>query len=184
MHYSTFVIIGEGDPEALVAEALEPFDEDLQVPPYRRYFDRHEVSDMARHYGIDKRNLHALVDKMKDWSGCEGGADGHRLYRLTTCNPSGYWDWYEIGGRWDGYIKGSRRNVISARALSKSPRLKDRLPYYVLKPDGKWLEHERFFPEGLMGCFERKPDKKWLRDVRGALERYIDSRVVCVDIHN
>jgi hypothetical protein len=34
MHYCTFVIIGsEGDPDKLVAKALEPFDEQLKVAP-------------------------------------------------------------------------------------------------------------------------------------------------------
>jgi hypothetical protein len=38
MHYCTFVIIGpQGDPDALVAGALAPFDEALTVTPYREY---------------------------------------------------------------------------------------------------------------------------------------------------
>lgn len=110
MHYCAFVIIGNmGDPETLVAEALPPFDENLEVPPYRRYLDRHEVSRMAEHYGIHTRNLHALAKRMNDWRSCEGGVDRHGLYAKTTCNPEGRWDWYDIGGRWAGYIKGSRR---------------------------------------------------------------------------
>ena len=185
MHFYTFVIIGsEGDTETLVDRALAPFSDDLAVPQYRRYLDRYEVEHMANHYGIEKNNLHALLKKMKDWTGNEGGIDGQRLYHLATYNPNGRWDWYEVGGRWDHYIKGSKRNVISARALLKSSRLKDCLPYHVLTPDGTWLEHERFIANGsLVGRLERKTDDAWLREVREALERYIDRRVVCVDIH-
>jgi hypothetical protein len=111
--------------------------------------------------------------------------DRHGLYYTTTSNPDGRWDWYEIGGRWNRYINGSRHNVIAVRALLKSPHLKDHLPCYVLTPDGLWLEHERFFPDGfLSGHIERKPDDQWLREVTQAFEQYPNFRVVCADIHN
>lgn len=183
MHFCTFVIIGKGDPETLVAKALQPFDEALEVPPYRRYLDGFEIGLMAQRYHLKQSDLHALAEHMEEWTGREGGVDRRGLYHMSTCNPEGRFDWFEIGGRWDGYIKGSKRNAISARALSVSPRLKDCLPYYIVAPEGKWLEHERFFPEGSKGHFERKPDDKWLGEVRSALERHTDLRVVCVDIH-
>ena len=162
MHYCTFVLIGKtGDPDTLVAKAMTPFDEDLAVPAYRRYPDRHEITRMSKHYGVKTSDLHALAGKMPDWTGHDGGVDRRGLYCTTTCNPYGRWDWYEIGGRWDGYIKGAKRNVISTQALAKSPFLKGRLPCYVVTPGGTWLEHERYFPNGLaIGRVERKSDSQ------------------------
>ena len=186
MHYCTFVIIGpEGDTDTLVAKALEPFDEALEVAPYRNYLAKHQVALMAKHYRLKQHNLHALAPHMENWTGRPGGVDRRGLYHTTTCNPDGRWDWYEIGGRWNGYIKGAKRNVISVRAMLESPHLKDQLPCHVLTPDGTWLEHERFFPDGFAkGHIERKSDKNWLQEIRNTLERYDDCRVVCVDIHS
>jgi hypothetical protein len=144
MHYCTFVIIGpKGDPDALVAGALAPFDEALAVPPYREYLQPFDIERMASHYTLDQRDLEALAQRMNEWTGRPGGVDERGLYFTTTNNPEGRWDWYEIGGRWNGLLKRASRNVISTRALRKSPDLKDLLPYYVLTPDGTWLEYER-----------------------------------------
>lgn len=186
MHYCTFVIIGPtGDPDALVAKALAPFDEQLEVPPYRQHLRKYEVVMMAKHYNEKPTDLHALAKHMEAWTNQPGGVDRRGLYHISTSNPDGRWDWYEIGGRWNGYIKGATRNVIGARTLLKSPHLKDSLPCYVLTPDGQWLEHERFFPDEFpKGRFEQKSDEVWLLEVQAALERHPTSRVVCVDIHN
>ena len=185
MHYCTFVIIGaKGDPDALVAGALAPFDEALAVTPYREYLQPFDIERMASHYGLDRNDLDALAERMKNWMDRPGGVDEQGLYCTTTSNPEGRWDWYEIGGRWNGLLKGASRNVISTRALRKSPKLKDVLPYYVLTPDAAWLEHERYIPDPhSIGHFETKPDEQWLAEVSGALEQYPNHRVVCVDIH-
>jgi len=186
MHYWTFVIIGpKGDPEQLVADRLEPFNEQRKVAPYREYLAKFEIARMAEHYKLKRNDLRALAERMEDWRGWPGGVDGKRLFYTTTLNPDGRWDWYEIGGRWNGRIKEAKRNVISTRALRKSPHLKDSLPYYVVTPDGTWLEHQSFFGDGRWsGRLERKPDDLWFREVTEALEDYPAHRVVCVDIHN
>jgi len=186
MHYSTFVIIGrDDDPEAAVAQALHPFDEDLEVEPYRDYLDASDIQRMAAHYGIPPTDLPSLVRKMEDWRGREGGVDAHGLYAVTTCNPDGKWDWYEIGGRWDGYIPGSSRNVLSARALLRSRRFRKCLPYYLVTPDGRWLEHEDapLFAAPTTPA-QRRAERRWLAQVRRVLKEYIDRKVVCVDIHS
>ena len=100
---------------------------------------------MSKHYGISTANLPALAEKMTDWRGRRGGVDRQGLYSISTTNPEGRWDWYEIGGRWDRYIKHSRNNAIKAKTLAASPSLKNCLPYFVLTPEGEWLQYERVF---------------------------------------
>ena len=186
MHYFTFVIIGrDAAPEPAVARALEPFDEDLEVEPYHDYLDAGDIQRMAEHYGIPPTDLAGLARKMRDWRGGEGGVDARGLYAITTYNPDGKFDWYEIGGGWDGYIPGSRHNVISARALHRSPRLRKCLPYYLVTPDGRWLETAsgwRFGPPKTKA--DRRVERRWLAQVRRVLKQYIDRKVVCVDIHS
>lgn len=187
MHFSVFVMIGpDTDIESGVLAALAPFDESLEVPPYREHLDHAAILSMAKYYGIDPANLHALSRKMKDWRGCEGGVDRKGLYSLLTCNPNGRWDWYEIGGRWNRYIKGSKRNVIRAMTLANSPRLKGCLPYFVLTPDGEWIEHERMYFPGDLSTFKREQmaDGDWMALVREQLLRWPTHQVVSVDIHS
>jgi len=186
MHYATFVIIGkDDDPEAAVASAMEPFDQDLEVEPYRRYLDTSDIQHMAEHYGLAPTDLLGLARKMQDWWGCEGGVDAHGLYAVTRYNPDGKFDWYEIGGRWDRYIPGSHRNVISARALLKSRRFRKCLPYYLLTPDGRWFETGTGWRIGpAKTAADRRADRRWLALVRRVLKQYSDHNVVCVDIHS
>jgi hypothetical protein len=186
MHYETFVIIGKhDDPEAAVARALQPFDEGLEVDAYRDYLSASDIERMAAHYALPPTDLLGLARKMKDWRGGDGGVDARGIYAVSTYNPDGMFDWYEIGGRWDGYIKGSRHNVISARALHRSRHLPQCLPYYLVTPDGRWLEHEDaplFGRPATPG--QRRAERRWLAQVRRVLKLHNDRKVVCVDIHS
>lgn len=184
MHYCVFVMIEpDSDIETSVMKAMEPFDEALEVEPYRIHFNYEEVQRMAKFYNIDPADLHALAAKMEDWTNHEGGVDRQGLYQLTNFNPDGRWDWYEIGGRWDGYIPGAEDNVIPAGKLMNDPQLKNRLPYFVLTPDGEWLEHERFYIVNGDMKTERFDDEAWLAEVRNALQQWPTHDVVVVDIH-
>ncbi|HKC75728.1 MAG TPA: hypothetical protein VKF37_16245 [Chloroflexota bacterium] len=41
-----------------------------------------------------------------DWDACPGGYDEQGLYALSTRNARATWDYYGIGGRWDGRMLG------------------------------------------------------------------------------
>jgi hypothetical protein len=183
MHYCVYVFIPkEGDIEVLVAQALAPFDEDRQVPPYKSYLDAGEVKAMAKHYRVKPGDLGALTRHMEDWKGCPGGMEGKRLFAVKTWNPAGKWDWYEIGGRWDARL---RNNAVMAKTLLERPDLRDLLPFALVTPDGLWQEREALITQGWMKWrVERKTGGAWRRQVRAALRRFPDRRVVCVDVHS
>jgi len=183
MHFCVYVMIGKNkDVEAAVAEALQPFDESVEAEPYRVHFDRDAVRTMAARYGVDPANLHLLAKFLPDWFGAAGGVDRDGLYALSTSNPDGRFDWYEIGGRCEGRFEGS--NVVDAAALAEAACLKDALPYFLLNPAGEWLEQERYYPSknGLPEKVELS-EEEWLEVVRAELRRWPDRRVVCVDCH-
>lgn len=190
MHYCVFVLLhpdmDRTGLDATVGALLEGFDEADEVEPYRVHFNHEEVRRMAKHFRLKPANLHALAEEMPAWMGREGGVDRDGLYYLTTCNPDGYFDWYEIGGRWDGYIPESCNNVILAGTLAASPALGRCLPFYVLTPEGQWLEKERWYFAGEPADIktEKLAKKEWLQIVRGTLEQWPDHHVVCVDIHS
>lgn len=183
MHSCVYVFIPkEGDVERLVLRAIHPFSQDLQLPAYKSYLDAGEVKAMARHYRLKPTDLSALATRMKDWKGCPGGVDGRRFFARTTWNPNGKFDWYEIGGRWNGRLRG---NVTGARTLLGTPNLRRLLPFAVVTPDGRWHEWETLIVEGWMKWHvERKTDAAWLKEVRTALRRHPGYRVACVDVHS
>ena len=183
MHYCTFVIIGPvGNIETQVAETLAPFDESLEVGPYEVYLEEAEIKRMAGHYGLDVNNFPALVEKMPDWRGTEGGVDEIGLFSEATANPDGKWDWYEIGGRWNRFFHG--RNVIKTRTLLKALNMKEPLPHNVVTPNGWWHEVETLKEmHSLEFKMVRKSKWLWLREVNEVLKEYPTHRVVCVDIH-
>lgn len=184
MHYCVFVMIGpDTHIETAVAQALAPFDEDLTVKEYRIHFDVDEVQRMARHFKIPPSHLHELARKMPGWTGNPGGVDCRGLYRVVSHNPDGYWDWYEIGGRWDGSIPNSTENTIRAESLYNGKHLKRCLPYAILTPDGEWIEREHVYFSGIKFVVHQIKPKQWLKIVRDILTRWPDHQVVCVDIH-
>lgn len=187
MHYCVFVLTDPRcDPEDAVEAALTPFNEQNDVEPYRVYLSHDEVVRMAARFGLVPADLHALALKMPEWTGCRGGVDREGLYYLSSCNPDGRWDWYEIGGRWDGYIPRSRNNTIIAGTLARSASLSRCLPCFLLTPEGDWLEHERFyFLNNLENSkTEKLEEQHWFRIVQEALSKWPKYRVVCVDVHS
>ena len=104
------------------------------------------------------------------------------------------WDWYVIGGRWDGYIHGERashnpydedraiKNTLPVKHLLDldDASLQLRLPAVILTPDGGWMDQYDFF-SSLNGEEEMTSDR--LASLRRSLDDYPDHHVVCVDIH-
>ena len=183
MHYCVFVLIPQdGDIDLKVATALAPFDDDLPAPPYKHHLHPSEIQAMARHYKLKKNDWKKLATQMEDWRGGLGGIDERGLFFVSTMNPQAHWDWYEIGGRWDGHIPG---NVLSVPALLKRRDLKSLLPAALVTPGGSWHQRETFVTDSwLHGRFESKSERDWLIEVRETLGSYPEHRVVCVDVHN
>lgn len=94
-----------------VDELLEPYSEELETEPRLKY-----TKEEAIRYG--RENYEELKSKT-DTECWEFMADGYttddegNIY--TTYNPQSKWDWYTIGGRWDGYLRVNGQHVNTAR---------------------------------------------------------------------
>jgi len=194
MHSCIYVLIDgkKTDIESLVDQALAPFDEDLSVPPYKLHLSDGCIRSMADHYKIPESNVNRLAGKMQDWLRCEGGVDELGLFAIRACNPDGKWDWYEIGGRWDGFITGRkqpngdviRNNSILASRLLAARDFAKRIPHGMVTPTGEWVERSTFVTT-LTGWYTREtPADTWCDRVRRILEAFPTYRVVGVDVHN
>jgi hypothetical protein len=130
MSHFTVLVVGP-DPE----EQLKPFDENKEVKPYPKPYEKKDLQQMLDYYTkeegrtkkpdisklatsakIDKKGIvtgvtHAELQQIFDqWSSgilrrARNRKDGCAYERMTTYNPKSKWDWHQLGGRWNGYFK-------------------------------------------------------------------------------
>jgi len=113
-----------------------------------------------------------------------------------TYNPDSKWDWYRIGGRWDGVVSKSGKeqpsedggfNFADVHELIDNNSCLVRelpaksVPFAIVTPDGTW--HEK----GEMGWWgmtkNEKEEQKWEAEVAGILTDHKDDLIVGVDCH-
>jgi hypothetical protein len=100
MSHSTVLVIGP-EPE----KQLEPFDEGIDVAPYKKRYTARDI-EFAKEMGYDEKRTAAMYCNDCDGTGtltCEQhGIDNEGPYYMSTYNPKSKWDWYSLGGRWEG----------------------------------------------------------------------------------
>lgn len=106
-HY-TVLIIGND-----IEEKLEPYDEKLAVTPY---IDEHKATVIATKRRLEmNKNYFEKVTPMSYLEFCKYWYGDYELDKhgniLTTYNPNSKWDWYRIGGRWQGMLKLKYSNI-------------------------------------------------------------------------
>lgn len=81
----------------------KPFKQTEPGPLQREFEQLHEtyVPDFDLN---DPTNDLAHIAALLSGDGDEYGADGEGLYRWSTYNPQSKWDWYQVGGRWQGFF--------------------------------------------------------------------------------
>ncbi|BCL83756.1 hypothetical protein ccbrp13_62210 [Ktedonobacteria bacterium brp13] len=90
--------------EDTVKRQLEPFGDDWKVEPYKVYLDKEEISNIAKDHNISQKEL-------EKWYGRPLALDERGSYYSSTYNSQAKWDYWCIGGSWDGVAsKMSRHN--------------------------------------------------------------------------
>lgn len=101
---------------------------------------------------------------------------------LSTYNPNSKWDWYDIGGRWNKYLKTKNGRQVNTAYVDEID-WKDIFPFAFITPDGEW--HER----GEMGWWACVSNEKEETDWKDEFKKFIcslDSKntiVTVVDCH-
>lgn len=99
----------------------------------------------------------------------------------STYNPKSKWDWYDIGGRWDGALVSKDGQMVNEGYADEIDWEKTDAPFAFITPDGEW--HEK----GKMGWWAIVSDEKeqdaWKEEFRKAVEEYGDCCVISVDCH-
>ena len=102
-HYKVLIIHNENQN---IEELLAPYDENLEVEPYLKYKHNDAIEMIKEEFVPFNDFLKEYSDEqLLEWYVKEYSAellkDGD-IY--TTYNPNSKWDWYQIGGRFDGEL--------------------------------------------------------------------------------
>ena len=95
-HYKVLIIHNENQN---IEELLTPYDENLEVEPYLKYKYDEAIKKAKKEYD-DNYSEKELIKNYADDYGYIILDDG--LY--STYNPNSKWDWYQVGGRFDGEL--------------------------------------------------------------------------------
>lgn len=196
---------------------LEQYSEDLEVEAYVDRTKEEAINDVQRHQrkryleavkALQTPNLnsHSMVfyqkivdqgpsiSKEDAWKevlswGCELDEDENLI---STYNPNSKWDWYCVGGRWNGFLVLKERkedgSIIEVNEAYFNEidwdymKEWNRIPFCFVNEDGEWYE------KGEMGWFaittNEMEEDTWLV----TFEEYIntvedDCLVTVVDFH-
>lgn len=112
MSHFTVLVIGNNP-----GELLAPYDENMEVEPYREDIPQKDIDHMVEYYTkyaeererIENLDTNDRTTLTRYWKRFKGGEmlideDG-TPYQMNTYNPKSKWDWYEEGGRWQGLLR-------------------------------------------------------------------------------
>lgn len=167
MSHYTVLVVGDD-----VEGQLEPYDENREVAPYKKYLDDKDVERMIDYYRrneglkVDRRKKdwqEKLVAKMEDWTGCEGGYDEDGIFYWSTYNPDSKWDWYSIGGRWRGFFrlkKGKKGNVGQPGVFQLGTEAPEGVADQARKGDIDWKAMTKESIEAAESAWDKIKEKK------------------------
>lgn len=101
---------------------------------------------------------------------------------ISTYNPDSKWDWYVIGGRWDGWINDretSSEAVSDNIATTEAVLERNRIPHAIITPDGQWHE------QGQMGWFGimLTENDDYQSEARLLLGQFPGHHIITLDAH-
>lgn len=191
-HFTVMVITGEEGPE--IEDMLEPYHELDMTQDEMKYDDRAKFSaeipdgqleEYFNQWKEDPKHAEALKDYkdstewLKKWHGFihEPGL-GYGYYR----NPTSYWDWYQIGGRWPGKLRLKQKAMNSYPAIEPDDRYRKTMG--VPEPDAGWVNSARVRDidwKGMKAVAVKKAreyaEKEW-----NCMKEAIDTNVLVVDV--
>jgi hypothetical protein len=205
-HFIVNMILPTGEVnKRKIEELLSPYDEEIQTEPYIAYYMRDAEKlhkEELRYYKeiLDRKdggfNVEKIAEHYKYLQEISAGQyyDKHFEGRtrdkkgniLSTYNPKSKWDWWQIGGRFAGWLlnlpeKKSSNNLQDNCCPIEQVIIEKKIPFALILPDGKWLE------QGKMGWWaivtNEMPENAWEKLVISRYKRYPRHMVVQIDCH-
>lgn len=183
-----------------IDDVLEKYDENKEMP---RYIEKSkddlldEFEEFKKSENGKKHQFNDVNDYAEKWHGYSLDENGNVV---STYNKDALYDWYEIGGRWDGCLTNNCQysdggynydkkhhtldnNMISVKQLLENYNKdkSDNLHNVVIDKSG-FLQRDRQF--GWFGTYTEKCDEnKWKQTYEKILEESKDDYVVNLDCH-
>jgi hypothetical protein len=203
-HFTVGIIVPQGvnDIQSYVVGQMDPYYEHSEAEPYVCYSVEQAKADLDR----DIARFERIVERQDpdyDLEKCRQLLEQFRVttpddkYReyvahhehfnpegepISTYNPDSKWDWYVIGGRWDGWINDKETNseTVADNIASTADALRrNKIPHAIITPDGQWHEHGQM---GWWGTLITENDG-WESEAKALLARYPDCNVLILDAH-
>jgi hypothetical protein len=203
-HFTVGIIVPQdvNDVEDFIARQMDPYYEHTDDDPYVCYSVEQAAADIAstihrleliisrNEPDFDLTKCRQNLEQLRAMTPQQKYQEHIRFHEqfndegepISTYNPDSKWDWYVIGGRWDGWINDketSGESVIDNAATTEEAIARNKIPHAIITPEGEWLEH------GQMGWFAAllTENENWDSDARAVLARYPGHRIVIVDAH-
>ena len=151
------------DAEAEIEKLLEPFNEHTRTAPYPDTCLCTEIEGIAVQSGLD---YGAKGEPLLTCDECKGLGTV-----LSTYNPASKWDWYEIGGRWEGELPD---NIFQLKDLPA-----DFTTHAFITPHWEWKQ------KGRMGWWATVTEENdnYQQEWKDARKLYGDNVAVLLDCH-
>jgi hypothetical protein len=197
---------------------LEKYNENIRVEPYIEYTKEEAIDEVKLNHAHNyEKALEILSDpeisseiRLRSEKIIESGlfiswedawkeakewgyvVDEENECLLSTYNPDSKWDWYIIGGRWDGYLPlidpDSEGNKVFVNTAMSSDIdwdyvfKNDLVPFCYVTEEGEWCECAK------MGYWAITTDEKDPNDWTNEFKTYVksldaDCLVTAVDFH-
>lgn len=111
-HYAVLVIHRENQD---IEKLLAPYNENLEVEPYLKYTVDEAIAYIKEHCVPYNDYLKGYADRhLIDWFAESEGLLIKQGGLYSTYNPNSKWDWYQIGGRFDGELMLTEEGRLNA----------------------------------------------------------------------
>ncbi len=193
MHQFTLVLVPADTQDILrqVTDLLAPYDEKVDEVFERSYIEGEELERLAEYAGFSMEDLPHLANYVLEWTRVSfGRVDDKGLFYVRK---GGCWDYWKIGGRWDGVVQGKSRNTkgrsnygpeheqLQCNICAVKELPKNLFAWVIVTPDGEWHEGEWWktpFGEKQMATEQAQ---RWRKIMWELLEHYADCIAVGID---
>lgn len=157
---SHFAVLVLHEEDQSIRDLLAPYDENLEVEPYIKYTRTQAINKMREEYPNTCKDMSEdeIFQEACEWYGNMVDDDDNIL---STYNPHSKWDWWVVGGRFNGmlhiiptaldgyhdaeYVNSAFvRHVKWVRPLDKEKR-KDIIKWWNVNIEGAEGEKDKYF---------------------------------------
>lgn len=190
IEYAPYVKYTKKDAVAKIREEIEKY----KNTTYTEYLK--DPKKYKKNFGCNKAHIHYIekkFPKIMNWTDEECYREMRERFEedmikpngdlLSTYNPNSKWDWYSIGGRWDGWLETLSGQEVNTANLEEI-NWNGKIPFVFITPIGEWCE------KGEMGYFGMTFNEKVGTDWETEFKDFLDSlnendgiRVTVVDCH-